>query len=115
MSTKPGSIQLYTFAEPQLCEFATRLKEDIPDSNVIFETLTQPEPRKENELIDESDILDLSIQKDSSDQGCFNLGNLEFSNITTSPLNLSEKSPIEILLFLGRFKERMVTVFESPF
>lgn len=108
---------LYTFAEPQLCEFASRLKEDIPNSNVIFQTMPQSEIENANKSkISENDpTLDISTEGGYTEPKKINFADLKFATIAASPLNLSKQSQEEVLFFLGRFKERMVKVFESPF
>ncbi len=105
---------LYTFAEPQLTEFAKRLKEDVPESHVIFNTV---------EKINAPYAQDIPLECPgsapshitNSEQPIFSYGDLSSNKVIVSSLTLSEHSNTAVLQFLGRFREKMINVFDSPF
>ncbi|TDX20278.1 DEAD/DEAH box helicase [Pectobacterium versatile] len=105
---------LYTFAEPQLSEFAHRLKEDIPDSQVIFDIISQPDILK-SQGTNKANSTDITRQNEASQQFIFTSGDVSCAHLYSTPLTLSEHSHNEVLMFLGRFKEKMINVFDSPF
>ncbi|RFS79069.1 diguanylate cyclase [Leclercia adecarboxylata] len=105
---------LYTFAEPQLAEFAHRLKEDVPECEVIFEAVEE----KGNQTIQEISLDSPSLspsQIRESYQLIFTNSASSSDRVSASSLTRSEHSNAEILQFLGRFREKMVNVFDSPF
>lgn len=105
---------LYTFAEPQLTAFSNRLKEDVPGCEVIFEAVMKT---------DDQNVLGLPLNRPSltpshnrdSQQLIFSYSDSKNGTVMETSLMLSEHSNTEVLQFLGRFREKMVNVFDSPF
>ncbi|WP_435235526.1 DEAD/DEAH box helicase [Psychromonas sp. PT13] len=102
---------LYTFAEKKLSEFANRIKDDLPDYNVVInedfpieEFDKSGTPRKQNEqLIEQPFEWDESANNESTD-----LTNAEKS-LADQNLNVFLPS-IEML---GMFREQIIATFES--
>jgi len=105
---------LYTFAETQLTEFANRLKEDVPDCKVIFEAIE----KNDSQNVQGASLNNLNLTPSNnrnSQQLNFSYSDSSSDRVITSSLTLSELSNTEVLHFLGRFKERVINVFNSPF
>lgn len=105
---------LYTFAEPQLAEFAKRLKEDVPECKVVFDAIDTHVTQSNTGItlaglgLTSAPIRDL--------QTLILSRNIPITDkVTSSSPTLSEHTHTEVLQFLGRFRERMVNVFDSPF
>ncbi|EGC7113262.1 DEAD/DEAH box helicase family protein [Salmonella enterica] len=105
---------LYTFAEPQLAEFAHRLKEDVPECEVIFDADVKKEDQNFQGLYTDNTNSTPPKRSDSQQLIFSNNDSNDDRSIETS-LTLSEQSHAGVLQFLGRFRERMVNVFDSPF
>lgn len=105
---------LFTFAESQLTEFANRLKEDVPECEVIFDVLEKNDVKNVQEVSFNNPSLTPSHSKDSQ-QLIFSYSELSCEQVIASSLTLSEHSNNEVLQFLGRFREKMINVFDSPF
>jgi len=105
---------LYTFAEPQLTEFAHRLKEDVPECEVNFEAALKKEDQNLQGLTLSNPSLTSSRSKHSQ-QLIFPFSNLKKDTVMETSLTLSNHSYTEVLQFLGRFEEKMINVFDSPF
>ncbi|MFK3711747.1 DEAD/DEAH box helicase [Leclercia adecarboxylata] len=105
---------LYTFAEPQLTEFSKRLKEDVPECEVIFESVVKNDDQNFQGLPLKSPSLTPSHSRDSQ-QLVSSYSDSKNGKVTETSLTLSEYSHNEVLQFLGRFKEKMINVFDSPF
>lgn len=103
---------LYTFAEPQLTKFAHRLKEDIPEAQVIFDNREKKENEKTQEIIPLSPSLSSSESK-ASQQLMFTPSDLGGNLVSTYTLTFSKQSHSEVIQFLGRFREKIVEVFDS--
>lgn len=105
---------LYTFAEPQLAEFASRLKEDTPECEVIFESVEKIDVRNVHGF----SIMNLSPTPSFSEESqmkTFSYSDSKNVIATETCLTICEHSNAEVLQFLGRFREKMVNVFDSPF
>jgi len=105
---------LYTFAEPQLAEFAHRLKEDVPECEVIFEAVEEKGTQTMQAVSLDSPSLTTSQIRESQ-QLIFTYSDSSSDRVTASSLTLTEHSNAEVLQFLGRFREKIVNVFDSPF
>ncbi len=105
---------LYTFAEPQLTEFANRLKKDVPECEVIFDAVEKKDAQNVQSPPLNNPCLTPSQSRDSQ-QLIFSYSDSRNVRVTESFLTLSEHSHTEVLQFLGRFREKMVNVFDSPF
>ncbi|ECO6669341.1 diguanylate cyclase, partial [Salmonella enterica] len=105
---------LYTFAEPQLTEFANRLKEDVPECEVIFDVLKKNNIKNVQGFSFNNPILTPFHSKDSQ-QLIFSYSESKNDTVREISRTLSEQSYTEVLQFLGRFREKMVNVFDSPF
>lgn len=105
---------LYTFAEPQLTEFANRLKEDVPECEVIFDVLKKNNIKNVQGFSFNNPILTPFHSKDSQ-QLIFSYSESKNNTVREISRTLSEQSYTEVLQFLGRFREKMVNVFDSPF
>ena len=105
---------LYTFAERQLTEFAKRLKNDVPECEVIFEAVVKNNVQNVQVLPLNSLSLTPSCSRDSQ-QLIFSYSDSKSGTVTETPLTLSEHSHTEVLQFLGRFREKVLNVFDSPF
>ncbi|QGU17525.1 diguanylate cyclase [Leclercia sp. 119287] len=105
---------LYTFAEPQLTEFAHRLKEDVPECIVVFDAMDKHPTQTNTGITLEGLGLTSSPIRDF--QKLIFSRNIPITDkVTLSSPSLSEHTHTEVLQFLGRFRERMVNVFDSPF
>ncbi|MBZ0059578.1 MULTISPECIES: DEAD/DEAH box helicase [unclassified Leclercia] len=105
---------LYTFAEPKLTEFAKRLKNDVPECEVIFEAVEKKDDHNVQGLPLNRPSLTPSHNRDSQ-QLIFSYSDSKNDTVMATSLTLSEHSNTEVLQFLGRFREKMVNVFDSPF
>ncbi len=105
---------MYTFAEPKLTEFSNRLKEDVPESQIIFNGNNETINNNIKKLSFENARLDLSHSKELQ-QIIFSYNDLKSNRVVTSSMTLSESSNTMIVHFLGRYREKMVNVFDSPF
>ena len=105
---------LYTFAEPQLTEFAYRLKENVPACDVIFEAVVKNDDEKGQGLTLNNPSLTPSHSK-VSQQLIFSYSESTDNRVISSSPTLSEHSNTEVLQFIGRFREKMVKIFDSPF
>lgn len=103
---------LYVFAEPQLSEFAMRLKNDVPDSQVIFDTRKKIDINKCEEL--NQLITKSSHPTDVLQQLVFNSMIKNSSPLFQDSLTLYDHSHPKILSFLGRFQEKIINIFDSP-
>lgn len=109
---------LFTFAEPKLVEFAHRIELELPDNHVVFreskprdcmELTTSTYDKKSSLLQNKASCFTLSIgdifdKKQASSVPSRTIKDVQF----TSSINLS----IEIL---GRFREKVISTFDSPF
>ncbi len=105
---------LFTFAEPQLTEFANRLKEDVPECEVIFDVLEKNDVKNVQGVSFNNHSLTPSHSKDSQ-QLIFSHSESKNDTVREISLTLSDQSYNEVLQFLGRFREKIVYVFDSPF
>lgn len=105
---------MYTFAEPQLTEFSNRLKKDVPESQIIFNGHNDIINNNIKELSFETARLNLPHDKELQ-QIIFPYNDLMSNRVVTPPMTLSENSNTMVVHFLGRFREKMVNVFDSPF
>ncbi len=105
---------LYTFAEPQLAGFAHRLKEDVPECEVVFQAVEEKLTQTIQAVSLDSPSLSTSQIRESQ-QLIFTYSDTSSARVTASSLTLAEHSNAEVLQFLGRFREKMVNVFDSPF
>ncbi|MGI2149286.1 DEAD/DEAH box helicase [Shewanella baltica] len=108
---------LYTFAEPKLVEFASRIAEEIPDIPVIF---SEPIEIKLKQELPEP--LDMTVKAMSpSNSNILNTGRLSIDTQTQSySIELLSRDILDTptsLSFelLGGFREKVVSTFNSPF
>lgn len=109
---------LFTFAEPKLVEFSHRIELELPDNNVVIreskpsgciELKTSIYDKQSSRLPNHSHSFTVSIgdvfdKKQASSLPSRTIKDVQF----TSSINLS----IEIL---GRFREQVISTFNSPF
>ncbi|WP_016957960.1 DEAD/DEAH box helicase [Catenovulum agarivorans] len=107
---------LYTFAEPNLTNFAHRLADDIPNYPVVLkEDVDEPmnvaakhTPYKENSLLNSSRSKSSEIFKSKP--------SLEIApNFKEAPnysTNLSQMLHLDVV---GKFRQQLVSVYQSPF
>jgi superfamily II DNA or RNA helicase len=109
---------LFIFAEPKLVEFAHRIELELPDSHVVIRESKSSEnmgftaptyERKPNRIPNQSRCFTLSIgdvfdKKQASSLPSRVIKDVQF----TSSINLS----IDIL---GKFREKVISTFDSPF
>ncbi len=108
---------LYTFAEPKLVEFASRIAEEIPDIPVIF---SEPiEIKIKQELPQPYDMTVKTMPPTNSN--ILNIGRLSIDTQTPSySIELSSRhilgTPTSLSFeLLGGFREKVVSTFNSPF
>lgn len=108
---------LYTFAEPKLVEFASRIAEEIPDIPVIF---SEPIEIKLKQELPEP--LDMTVKAmPPSNSIILNTGRLSIDTQTQSySIELLSRdilgTPISLSFeLLGGFREKVVSTFNSPF
>ncbi len=108
---------LYTFAEPKLVEFASRIAEEIPDIPVIF---SEPiEIKLKQELPEFHDMAVKTLPPTNSN--IFNIGRQYLDKQTKSySVELSSReflgTPTSLSFeLLGGFREKVVSTFNSPF
>ncbi|MCU7977045.1 DEAD/DEAH box helicase family protein [Shewanella sp. SW36] len=108
---------LYTFAEPKLVEFASRIAEEIPDIPVIF---SEPIEIKLKQELPEP--LDMTVKAMSpSNSNILNTGRLSIDTQTQSySIELLSRdilgTPTSLSFeLLGGFREKVVSTFNSPF
>lgn len=103
---------LYTFAEKKLSEFANRIKDDLPEYNVVINENFPIEEfdksgttRKKNELLIEQPFeWDESANNESSD----------LTNAEKSPADQNSNVFQHSIEMLGMFREQIIATFESP-
>ncbi|QYJ69670.1 DEAD/DEAH box helicase family protein [Shewanella sp. FJAT-51649] len=108
---------LYTFAEPKLVEFASRIAEEIPDIPVIFSEpieikLKQEFPQQYNMTVktmppSNSNILNIGRLSIDTQTPSYSI-ELSSRHILGTPTSLSFE-------LLGGFREKVVSTFNSPF
>lgn len=109
---------LYTFAEPKLVEFANRIAEEIPHIPIIFKkpivTILSPDKSSHNDTKGTGLKL-VNIRE-------FKLGSINIATLTKphlfNRLESQTKSNISATLsfeLLGGFREKVVSIFDSPF
>ena len=108
---------LYTFAEPKLVEFASRIAEEIPDIPVIF---SEPiEIKLKQEFPEPYDMTVKTMPLTNSN--ILNIGRLSIDTQTPSySIELSSRhilgTPTSLSFeLLGGFREKVVSTFNSPF
>ncbi|MGI2211548.1 DEAD/DEAH box helicase [Shewanella oncorhynchi] len=108
---------LYTFAEPKLVEFASRIAEEIPDTPVIF---SEPiEIKLKQEFPEPYDMTVKTMPPTNSN--IHNIGRLSINTQTPSySIELSSRhilgTPTSLSFeLLGGFREKVVSTFNSPF
>ncbi|MGI2080553.1 DEAD/DEAH box helicase [Shewanella putrefaciens] len=108
---------LYTFAEPKLVEFASRIAEEIPDIPVIF---SEPiEIKLKQEFPQPYDMMVKTMPLTNSN--ILNIGRLSIDTQTPSySIELSSRhilgTPTSLSFeLLGGFREKVVSTFNSPF
>ena len=108
---------LYTFAEPKLVEFASRIAEEIPDTPVIF---SEPiEIKLKQEFPEPYDMTVKTMPPTYSN--IHNIGRLSINTQTPSySIELSSRhilgTPTSLSFeLLGGFREKVVSTFNSPF
>ncbi|BFL83777.1 hypothetical protein LFREDSHE_22270 [Shewanella baltica] len=108
---------LYTFAEPKLVEFASRIAEEIPDIPVIF---SEPIEIKLKQELPEP--LDMTVKAmPPSNSNILNTGRLSIDTQTQSySIELLSRdilgTPTSLSFeLLGGFREKVVSTFNSPF
>ena len=104
---------LYTFAEPKLSEFANRIKDDLPDYNVI---INEKLPLEE---INNSDITCKKTKTSMNQQlgwdEFFNNEPTTLSDLENAPLNQNSNTFPHSFEMLGMFREQIISTFENPF
>nr|WP_246481090.1 DEAD/DEAH box helicase family protein [Motiliproteus sediminis] len=100
---------LYTFAEPQLVEFANRVAEEIPSGNLLrFESFFEKEhqsPRGQAAL--GNDVFDLVWEGRYASDGLMESVN----SLSDSALHLADSHVL--LDCLGEFRQRLIDLFEK--
>jgi superfamily II DNA or RNA helicase len=105
---------LYTFSEPKLVEFAYRIEQNLPETSVVFkEKYTRGEPQMGEDMtsnhfaqLESPVLLDFNVDDLSNDSGN-----------RTPALNQYEREdfPLNSFEFIGSFREKLVSTFDSPF
>jgi hypothetical protein len=104
---------LYSFAEPKLVEFAKRIELELPDGHVVIRESTLSDhmgftvstyDKKPSRRLNQPSCFTLTIGDIFDKKQARTTKDVQFTN----SINLS----IEIL---GRFREKVISTFDSPF
>ena len=108
---------LYTFAEPKLVEFASRIAEEIPDIPVVF---SEPiEIKLKQDQLENHDVTAKTMPPTNCN--ILNIGRQYLDKQTKSySVELSSReflgTPTSLSFeLLGGFREKVVSTFNSPF
>lgn len=100
---------LYTFAEPNMVDFAHRLKSDIPDAQIVIDYNGINKINKEGCPVKISGNVFQKVPKEN--EIIFDVH--DFQNVVNSelPSNIPTSNS-EVLNFLGRFKTKIINYFD---
>ncbi|MDO6775121.1 hypothetical protein Q4591_07120 [Shewanella sp. 3_MG-2023] len=109
---------LFTFAEPKLVGFAHRIELELPDSHVV---IRESKPNGSMELTTYSYKKKSSLLPNESRSFTLSIGDIFYKKQTNALLNrtikdvqVTSSSNLSIEL-LGRFREKIISTFDSPF
>lgn len=105
---------LFSFAEPNLINYANRIKQDLPNESIIQRRSMSIGESSQSDNIEESGVrLSESPFIAESSQMQILFGNLpELASFETSSIHYNDYS---IVQFLGKYREQVIAAFDSPF
>jgi hypothetical protein len=109
---------LFTFAEPKLVEFAHRIEHELPDNHVV---IRESKSRELLELIAPNYDENSSLLPSQPRYFTLTIGDVfdkkqasSVPNRTTEGVQFTKSINLSIEI-LGRFREKVISTFDSPF
>lgn len=109
---------LFTFAEPKLVEFAHRIELELPDSCIV---IRERQPKNYSGSKAFNNDKRASLPTDKPHTTMLSLSDIFDNRQVNSTLNQSSKvlpdssSIRQSIQILGRFREKVISTFDSPF